>query len=1009
MFVTILSFFGLMIALISNGNNLVEKSPPVKSVLKKVDYGGFLSDSSLSLAYGRQGGISPFQTDETIIRYDNGYNNDAVGLTSGGTFQVAAYFPAAYMVQFAGMKLTKIEYFIYDLPTSCVLKVYGSGTSTSPGSLLYQQTITPNLYWNNTELSTQVDISGQDLWIGYEVTHNLGEWPAGIDAGPAIAGFGDKIYVNGVWGNLSGYGLNFNWNLAGHLDVGSQQTIDADFSADTLTGTAPHTVHFTDLSTGSPTTWQWDFNNDGIIDSEEQHPVWIYNDPGTYTVSLSVSDGTNSNTETKLDYVVVVAPESGIINILPGQRTDGSKILDIEFDLYGNEPEYYVWLDVSFDNGVNFQTVNAVSGDTGWIAPAQNRQIIWDAGDEFPDGFYSKTMRVKVSADFSIANPPTVTTAAISNITSTTATSGGNVTSDGGASVTARGVVWSTSANPTIEQNQGMTNDGEGTGEFVSNLTGLSASTTYFLRAYATNSAGTAYGDELSFTTTSNELFSEDFESYSSGQKLVQQAISQGKEYWTTWSNSPGSSEDPYISSLYSYGGTKSVVCQNENDFTLLLGNKTSGKYSLDFYLYIPTGKVGYYNILQAWSPNGVGAIWGLEINYNPGGIAEVTANGTTGVTVFNYSYNTWIYMEHIVDLNNDEATLKANGVEILTWTWSNGASGSGINQLAAMDIYAATTNGTPYFFIDNISFKQYNPLVLTTSVTNITATTATSGGNVTSDGGASVTARGVVWSTSANPTIEQNQGMTNDGEGTGEFVSSLTGLSASTTYFLRAYATNSAGTAYGDELSFTTISSFPCGSSFIDQRDGKTYTTVQIGTQCWMKQNLNIGTRINGTSNQTNNGTIEKYCNNNTELKCTTYGGLYQWNEIMGYTTTPGVQGICPDGWHLPTDAEWTALTTYLGGEGVAGGKMKETGTTHWNSPNTGATNSSGFTGLPGGYRGLYGAFTNIGDYGYFWSSSEYSTPDAWNRFLGYYSAWVYRGYYNKGNGYSVRCLRDL
>ena len=123
------------------------------------------------------------------------------------------------------------------------------------------------------------------------------------------------------------------------------------------------------------------------------------------------------------------------------------------------------------------------------------------------------------------------------------------------------------------------------------------------------------------------------------------------------------------------------------------------------------------------------------------------------------------------------------------------------------------------------------------------------------------------------------------------------------------------------------------------------------------MAENLNIGTTISGATDMANNSIIEKYCNENNTANCDTYGGLYQWNEMMEYSTTPGVQGICPTGWHLPTDAEWTVLTSYLGGESIAGGKMKTTGTIEagtglWYAPNNGATNSSGFSALPGGYR---------------------------------------------------------
>jgi uncharacterized protein (TIGR02145 family) len=200
------------------------------------------------------------------------------------------------------------------------------------------------------------------------------------------------------------------------------------------------------------------------------------------------------------------------------------------------------------------------------------------------------------------------------------------------------------------------------------------------------------------------------------------------------------------------------------------------------------------------------------------------------------------------------------------------------------------------------------------------------------------------------------------------------------------------------------------CGNPFTDSRDGKSYTTVQIGSQCWMAQNLNIGTKTIGSADQTNNSIIEKYCYGDLESNCDVYGGLYQWNEMMQYVTTEGVQGICPTGWHLPTDAEWTTLTTYLGGESVAGGKLKETGTIHW-FPNTGATNESGFTAVPAGYRYDYGGtfgFGSIGNYGYWLSSSESSAGSAWTWGVNYGGSSVGRYGYPKYNGFSVRCLKD-
>lgn len=296
-------------------------------------------------------------------------------------------------------------------------------------------------------------------------------------------------------------------------------------------------------------------------------------------------------------------------------------------------------------------------------------------------------------------------------------------------------------------------------------------------------------------------------------------------------------------------------------------------------------------------------------------------------------------------------------------------------------------------------------PEISTTSASNISPNSAISGGSITVQGNYQITERGICWSPTSNPTIANDK--LKIGSGVGNFSGTITGLTYTTQYYIRAYSISLLGTHYGNEQQFTTT--FDCGNNFTDIRDGRIYSTVKIGTQCWMKTNLNIGTSIDGSSNQTNNNIIEKYCYNNTVTSCLTHGGLYQWNEMMQYTTTPGVQGICPSGWHIPTDAEWTILTNYLGGESVAGGKMKETGTTYWDDPNLGATNSSGFTALPGGCRWETGSgFNYIRHVGHLWSSTAYNTTEA-----GY--LWLSNGFTNsflshrtKDFGYSVRCLRE-
>jgi uncharacterized protein (TIGR02145 family) len=198
----------------------------------------------------------------------------------------------------------------------------------------------------------------------------------------------------------------------------------------------------------------------------------------------------------------------------------------------------------------------------------------------------------------------------------------------------------------------------------------------------------------------------------------------------------------------------------------------------------------------------------------------------------------------------------------------------------------------------------------------------------------------------------------------------------------------------------------FFCGNSFFDARNGKSYSTVLIGSQCWMAQNLNIGTRINGSQVQTDNCIIEKYCYDDLESNCTIYGGIYQWNEAMQYMRTESIQGICPEGWHLPSDAEWSTLTNFLGGGNVAGGKMKETGTMHWCSPNTGATNTSGFTAIPGGVK-LPGGFGDLSRSAYLWSSSEIYFVILM-RELYFNSANINRTGSNEMNGFYARCLKN-
>ncbi len=297
-------------------------------------------------------------------------------------------------------------------------------------------------------------------------------------------------------------------------------------------------------------------------------------------------------------------------------------------------------------------------------------------------------------------------------------------------------------------------------------------------------------------------------------------------------------------------------------------------------------------------------------------------------------------------------------------------------------------------------------PNLTTTGPSSITAMTALSGGIISSDGGVAVIARGVVWSTSASPNITLPT-KTIDGIGTGVFASSITGITPNTIYYIRAYATNSLGTAYGNQLSFTTSNS--TGTTITDF-DGNVYQTVTICNQNWAQSNLNVSHYRNGdVIPQVTDPVAWKtlttgawcYYNNNIS-NGSVYGKLYNWYAVNDS------RGLAPVGYHIPTDAEWTTLTTCLGGENFSGGKMKEIGAAHWTNPNTSATNSSGFTGLPGGSRASLGSFSSIRIYGYSWSSTEYFTSTALERTLSYNGDNTFKSDGNKADGSSVRFLRD-
>ncbi len=586
---------------------------------------------------------------------------------------------------------------------------------------------------------------------------------------------------------------------------------------------------------------------------------------------------------------------------------------------------------------------------------------------------------------------PAVSTSALSNITMFTASCGGNIVSDEGSSVTACGVCWSTVIHPTTADFK--TKDADNTGSFTSNITGLTANTIYYLRAYATNSNGTGYGSEMTFTT----LGPVPNVTTSALSNITMSAASCG-----------GDVTDSGGSSIIARG-----VCWNTVLHPTIANNKTvDGTGTGNFTSNITglTANTVYYVRAYATTLNGTG--YGSEMTFTTSGpVPTVTTSAITGITqttatsggnVTNDGGAAIIARGVCWSTTLDPTTTNNKTIDGTgTGSFTSNITGLTISTTYYLRAYATTSNGTGYGNESAFTTLGPIPLVTTATVTNIAQTTATCGGNITSDGGSTISARGVCWSTINDPTTADNK--TSDGTGTGSYTSSITGLTANTTYYVRAYATSVNGTGYGSDMIFTTL------PTTITDIDGNVYHAVSIGTQVWMVENLkttryNDGTYIPLVTDDDIwiSLTSDAYCwSNNDPDNKNPYGALYNW-----YAVNTGK--LAPTGWHVPTDADWNTLINFAGGTVTAGGNLKETGTDYWSPPNTGATDEYGFTALPGGYRSsANGTFVNLSYYGVWWSAT--GTIGSIGRLL--LENTTATADYNhdiQTQGFSVRCIMD-
>jgi uncharacterized protein (TIGR02145 family) len=487
---------------------------------------------------------------------------------------------------------------------------------------------------------------------------------------------------------------------------------------------------------------------------------------------------------------------------------------------------------------------------------------------------------------------PSLVTLNITDITSASFASGGLVFSSGRDPVLSRGICLNTQTNPTISDTK--TVDGTGKGSFTSTMSGLTAGTTYYIRAYATNSVGTGYGNQYVINTT-GELIS-----------IISLTTATISSMTSTSAVSGGN--------ITSDGGsavTDRGVCWSTTTGPTIVDSKTSdGTGSGSFTSTITALTPGITYFVRAYAINNTGTFYGNEITFNTGCNLPAAPGAITG--------NSNVFAIASCLAYSISAIPDASGY---TWTVPAGA-------------VITSGQGTTSIMVDY----------------------GTNGGNVS------------------------------------------------------VRSENSCGNSIYTDLNITMTASSNCGT--VTDTDGNVYNSVTIGTQCWLTENLkttryNDGSTIPKVSDPPTWSSLitPAYCwyDNDSSTYMPSYGAFYNW-----YAVSTGK--LCPVGWHVPADGDWTELTDFLCGNSMASAKLKESGTVHWNNPNDESTNISGFTALPGGYRSYSdGAFFSVRDNASFWSSTSDDGLNAWMRAMTNYGTTdvrVISAY--KEYGISVRCLKD-
>ena len=691
---------------------------------------------------------------------------------------------------------------------------------------------------------------------------------------------------------------------------------------------------------------------------------------------------------------------------------------------------------------------------TNYLGTSYSNEIAFTTLTEMPDTSTVTPQLPTVKTGFSNGNMT------VYNITSTSAISGCVVMDDGGAAITDQGLCWGTSPHPTLEDN------------YVSGsnyLTSLDSCTTYYVRAYAVNSAGVAYGNEVTFSTSCNNPALGDGQPCPDAPTLTDidnntyNTVQIGSQCWM---------KENLRTTHYANGDAIAVT------------NPTMGAVATVGYAY-PANAVNPAGIRNWINPTGPQSVcpdgwhlpsraeWNQLISY----VGSQSAYICGSLDLYHYSDDDGSYSSDYVygiarSLSAGSGWIPEEGWNtecapsydfsannstgfsaIPTNEYSNGGnytvfSGMKAYMLIASygvtDVYNENPNsGSVRCLKGEGATNNYALDVTTAAVSQITDSTAVSGGEVSDDGTDPVTECGVCWSQWNEPTTDDHH--TVAGSGTGSFTANLTDLLAGTTYYVRAYAVNEAGTSYGSVLTFTTTGQQAAvgqdgqacpDAATVSDYDGNSYNTVQIGNQCWMKENLRTTHYADGTEIPADAGTwsyesvdnASRFAPDGDEANVPVYGYLYNWSAVMnGANSTnanpSGVQGVCPAGWHVPSDAEWTQLTDYLlsqstyvcGDSSIAKALADTLG---WQASEVGCSpginiptnNTTGFSMRPAGEWGH--GYQSFGQYAEFWTATGNGNEQTWlgavaREFTNSMSSFYASPYFNKNDGYSVRCVK--